>query len=66
MKLFTGLAAVGLAVAGLAVPGLAHAAGNVTGTYAIHLDEICQSIENDGTVSGICTARAPCRSIAGS
>ncbi len=26
----------------------------------------CQSIANAGTVSGTCTARAPCRSIAGS
>src|SRR3546814_5019636 len=25
----------------------------------------CQSIANAGTVSGMCTARAPCRSIAG-
>jgi len=42
MKLFAGLAAVALAV-----PGLAHAAGNLSGTYALHLDEICQSIENE-------------------
>jgi len=41
MKLFAGLAALVLAV-----PGLAHAA-NVSGTYAIHLDEVCQSIENE-------------------
>src|SRR4051812_7116205 len=42
MKLIAGLAAMALAV-----PGLAHAAGNITGTYALRLDEICQSIENE-------------------
>jgi hypothetical protein len=42
MKLFAGLAALVLAV-----PGLAHAAGNVSGTYALRLDEICQSVENE-------------------
>jgi hypothetical protein len=42
MKLFAGLTAMVLAI-----PGLAHAAGNISGTYAIQLNETCQSIENE-------------------
>jgi len=42
MKFFAGVLAVAVAV-----PGLAHAGNNISGTYSVHLTEVCQSIENE-------------------